>query len=174
MTDNATWHLAQYNIARLLAPLDDPLLADFVANLDRVNGLGDDSSGFVWRLQTDDGTSTSVRVRGDERIIVNFTVWESVESLFEFTYRSGHVEMYRRRREWFEHMAEAYLVLWWVPAGHIPSVEEADERLDHLRAHGPTEYAFTFKQRFDPPTEAPGVATSAPGPIGVRDTSDRP
>jgi hypothetical protein len=160
MSANApAWHLAQYNIARLLAPLDDPLLADFVANLERVNRLGDASPGFVWRLQTDDGTSTSVRVRGDERIIVNFTVWESIEALFEFTYHSGHVEMYRRRREWFEHIAEAYLVLWWVPAGHIPSVEEADERLDYLRAHGPTEHAFTFKQRFDPPARM----STAPG-----------
>ena len=145
------YHLAQYNLARLLAPLDHPQIADFVANLQRVNTLGDRSPGFVWRLQTDDGTSTSVRVRGDELVIVNFTVWESVEALFEFTYRSEHAEMYRRRREWFEAPTEAYLVLWWVPAGHIPTVEEADERLDYLRAHGPTPHAFTFKQRFRAP-----------------------
>jgi hypothetical protein len=94
-----------------------------------------------------------VRVRDDELVIVNFTVWESVEALFEFTYRSGHVEMYRRRREWFEAPTGAYIVLWWVPPGHIPTVEEADQRLDHLRAHGPTPYAFTFKQRFPPPCE---------------------
>jgi len=86
-------------------------------------------------------------------VIVNFTVWESVEALFEFTYRSDHVEMYRRRREWFEAPTETYIVLWWVPAGHIPTVEEADERLDYLRAHGPTPYAFTFKQRYPPPGE---------------------
>lgn len=162
MNTTPAWHLAQYNIARLLAPLEDARNADFVANLERLNKLGDESPGFVWRLQTDDGTSTSVRVRGDERIIVNFTVWESVEALFEFTYHSGHVEMYRRRREWFEHMAEAYLVLWWVPAGHIPSVEEADARLDHLRAHGPTAHAFTFKQRFGPPAATPGAEYEEP------------
>ncbi|MDP2674397.1 MAG: DUF3291 domain-containing protein [Dehalococcoidia bacterium] len=150
---SSRYHLAQYNLARLLAPLDHPQIADFVANLHRINTLGDRSPGFVWRLQTDDGTSTSVRVRGDELVIVNFTLWESAEALFEFTYRSGHAEMYRRRREWFEAPTEAYLVLWWVPAGHIPTVEDADERLDHLRAHGPTPYAFTFKQRFPPPGE---------------------
>ena len=147
------YHLAQYNLARLLAPLDHPQGADFVANLHRINELGDRSPGFVWRLQTDDGTSTSVRVRGDDLVIVNFTLWESAEALFEFTYRSGHAEMYRRRREWFEAPTEAYLVLWWVPVGHIPAVEEADERLDYLRAHGPTPYAFSFKQRLPPPHE---------------------
>jgi len=147
------YHLAQYNLARLLAPLDHPQVADFVANLHRINELGDRTPGFVWRLQTDDGTSTSVRVRGDELVIVNFTLWESAEALFEFTYRSEHAEMYRRRRDWFEAPTEAYLVLWWVPVGHIPAVEEADERLDYLRAHGPTPYAFTFKQRYPPPGE---------------------
>jgi hypothetical protein len=158
--DARRWHVAQYNIARLVAPLDDPRLADFVANIDRVNRLGDAAPGFVWRHQTADGNSTSVRVRGDDRILINFTMWESVEALFAFTYRSGHVEMYRRRREWFEHMDEAYLVLWWVPAGHIPTVEEAEGRLDYLRSHGPTEYAFTFKRRFGPPAGHTAVAGS--------------
>src|SRR5438093_4571965 len=136
------YHVAQYNIARLVATLDDPRLADFVANLDRVNALGDRASGFVWRHQTEEGNSTAIRVRGDPLIIINFTVWESIESLFEFTYRSsGHAEMYRRRREWFEAPSEAHLVLWWIPAGHIPTVDEGEERLDYLRAHGPTPQA---------------------------------
>lgn len=151
----AAYHLAQYNIARLLAPLDDPRLADFVADLDRINTLGDRSPGFVWRHQTADGNSTSVRVRGDPSIIINFTVWESVEAVFEYAYHSAHVELFRRRREWFEEMAEPYLVLWWIPAGHIPGVEEADTRLDYLRAHGPTAHAFTFKQRFPAPENSP-------------------
>ncbi len=145
------YHLVQYNIARLVAPLDDPRLSDFVANLDRINRLGDRSPGFVWRCQTDEGNSTSVRVRGDPLILINFSVWESVEALFEFTYHSEHVQMYRRRREWFEPHAEAPLVLWWIPAGHIPTVDEAEERLDYLRAHGPSPYAFTFKKRYPPP-----------------------
>ena len=149
--DALTHHLAQYNIARLVAPLDDPRLADFVEALDRINELGDRSPGFVWRHQNPDGNSTSTRVRGDDAIIINFSVWESVESLFEYAFRSAHVEVYRRRRQWFEELREAYAVLWWVPAGHAPSVEEADERLDYLREHGPTAQAFTFKSRFPAP-----------------------
>lgn len=144
------WHLAQYNVARLVAPLDDPRLADFVANLERVNGLGDRSPGFVWRLHDDSGNSTAVRVGHDPRVLVNFTVWESVEALFAYTYRSGHAEMYRRRREWFDPHASPYLVLWWIHAGRIPTVDEAEARLAHLREHGPTAHAFTFKQRFPP------------------------
>ncbi len=145
-------HLAQYNIARLVAPLDDPRLADFVEALDRINQLGDRSPGFVWRHQNPDGNSTSTRVRGDAAIVINFSVWESVEALFEYAFHSAHVEVYRKRRQWFEELREAYAVLWWVPAGHTPSVEEADERLDYLREHGPTAHAFTFKSRFPAPT----------------------
>ncbi len=145
------YHIAQYNLARLVAPLDDPLIADFVADLDRINQLGDRSPGFVWRHQTEDGNSTSIRVRGDPLILINFSVWESIESLFDYTYRSAHSEVYRRRREWFEAPAEAHLVLWWVPVGHTPTVAEGEDRLDHLRAHGPTPEAFTFKQRFPAP-----------------------
>jgi hypothetical protein len=146
------YHVAQYNIARLLAPLDDPRIADFAANLERVNTLGDRRPGFVWRLQTEDGTSTSVRVRDDPLIIVNLTVWEAIEPLFEFAYHGEHVEFFRRRFEWFERPSEPTLVMWWVPAGHLPSIEECEERLDYLHAHGPTPRAFTFKQRFSPPT----------------------
>jgi hypothetical protein len=145
------YHLAQYNLARLVAALDAPRIADFVANLERINTLGDRTPGFVWRHQTAEGNSTSVRVRDDPLIIINLTVWESIEALFEFAYRSGHVDFYRRRREWFEAPTEAHLVLWWVPAGHTPSIEESEERLDYLRSHGPTAEAFTFKQRFGPP-----------------------
>lgn len=155
---SARWHLAQYNLARLRAPLTDALLADFVSEIDRVNHLGDASPGFVWRHQTEDGNSTSVRPRADDAIIINFTVWESVETLFEFTYHSGHVEVYRKRRKWFEDVDWAYAVLWWVPAGHIPTIAEAEERLLHLDAHGPSPHAFTFKQRFPAPTgDAPAL-----------------
>jgi hypothetical protein len=152
MTDHTdAHHLAQYNVARLVAPLDDPRLAGFVADLDRVNTLGDRSPGFVWRLKTEDGTSTSVRVGDDDRVLVNFTVWNSVDALFEYTYHSDHAGVFRRRREWFEQPSQPYLVLWWIPAGQIPTLEEAEARLAHLRTHGPTPHAFTFKQRFDPP-----------------------
>ena len=145
------YHIAQYNIARLVAPLDHPRVADFVANLDRLNKLADATPGFVWRHQDENGNSTGTRVRDDPLIVINFTVWESIEALFEYAYRSDHVEMYRRRREWFELQREAPLVLWWIPARHVPTVEEGEERLDHLRAHGPTPHAFTFKQRFPSP-----------------------
>jgi hypothetical protein len=152
------FHVAQVNIALPKAPVDSPLLADFMALLDPVNALADASDGFVWRLQTDEGNATSIRPFEDERLMVNLSTWESVEALREFVYRSVHVEVMRRRREWFEHM-RLYMALWWVPAGHIPSVEEAKDRLAHLREHGPTPHAFTFKQPFAPPdgSDAPLV-----------------
>jgi hypothetical protein len=147
------WHAAQYNIAWLTHALDDAAMADFHANLDRINELGDRTPGFVWRYKTDTGNSTSVRVRNDPRILVNFTVWEDVESLFDYAFHSAHVEMYRRRREWFEHVEEPFAVIWWIPAGHIPTVAEAEARMKHLAEHGPTAQAFTFKQRFPAPDE---------------------
>jgi hypothetical protein len=122
-----------------------------MAALDPLNALADSSPGFVWRHQTDDGNSTSIRVRDDPAIIINFSVWESVEAVFEYAYHSDHVHIFRRRREFFEEFGAPYLVLWWVPAGHEPTVEEAEERLNHLQQHGPTEHAFTFKKRFPPP-----------------------
>ena len=136
--------LAQLNIARLRAPLDDPRLEGFVNNLDRVNGLGDASPGFVWRLQTDDGDATALRPFPDPDIIVNLTVWESVESLRAFAYKGEHLEGFKQRRQWFEERVEPMVVLWWVADGHIPSVEEAKERLDFLRRHGPSPWAFPF------------------------------
>ena len=136
--------LAQLNIARLLAPLDDPRLEGFVNNLDRVNGLGDASPGFVWRLQTDDGDATALRPFPDPDIIVNLTLWESVESLRAFAYKGEHLEVFKQRRQWFEERVEPMVVLWWVADGHIPSVEEARERLEFLRRHGPSPWAFPF------------------------------
>jgi hypothetical protein len=140
-------HVAQVNVALAKAPLDSPLLAEFMAALDPVNALADFSPGFVWRLQTEDGNATSVRAFDDDRIIVNMSVWESIDALANFVYRSDHIAVMRRRREWFERVV-VHMVLWWVPAGHEPSVGEAEERLEHLRLHGPTPYAFTFKRRY--------------------------
>lgn len=145
------FHLAQYNIAKLVAPLDSSQLVDFMAALDPLNRLADESPGFVWRHQTEEGNSTSVRVRDDPMIIINFSVWEDVDSLFEYAYHSAHVEIFRRRREFFHEHAKPYLALWWVPAGHEPTVEEAEERLRHLEEHGPSPHAFTFKKRFPSP-----------------------
>ena len=148
MTD---YHLAQINIARLLAPLDDPQLAEFVANLVPINALADGSPGFVWRFQTAAGDATSVRPYEDALIIVNFSVWTSVEALKSYVYQSAHAEIMRKRRQWFEKMADSYMALWWIPAGHTPTWPEAQARLAALRQQGETPYAFTFRRLFPPP-----------------------
>jgi len=150
------YQLAQINIARAVAPLDDPRLADFVAGLDEINALADESPGFVWRLQSESGNATDIPVSDDPRLIINLSVWDSVESLFDFVYRSGHIAVMARRREWFERPSRPHVALWWVPAGHRPSVEEAVARLDHLERQGPTLEAFTFKHRFPAPS-GPGA-----------------
>jgi hypothetical protein len=153
-------HLAQLNIALLTEPLDSPRLAGFVDALDEINALADAAPGFVWRLQTEDGDATAVRVFDDDRLIVNMSVWESVEALADYTYRSDHVRVLRRRKEWFESLKEAYQVQWWVSAGELPTVAEAERRLVHLREHGPSAHAFTFRAPFPAPAEAgsPAVA----------------
>jgi Domain of unknown function (DUF3291) len=144
--------LAQINVARLLAPIDAPETADFVAALEPVNGRADRSPGFVWRLQTESGDATSVQAFDDPLVIVNLTVWESIEALEAFAYReASHLAVLRRRREWFERHTEAPTALWWVPTGHIPTVAEALDRLAGLRAGGPTARAFTFRERFPAP-----------------------
>jgi hypothetical protein len=144
----ANYHLAQINIARMLAPIDDPLMAEFMAQLAPVNALADQSPGFVWRLQTESGDATSIKVYEDDMIIVNLTVWESVEALREFVYKGPHHGVLRDRKRWFEKFDGPYTVLWWVPAGHIPGTEEGKERLDYFREHGDTKYAFSFQHLF--------------------------
>ncbi|MGZ5361671.1 MAG: DUF3291 domain-containing protein, partial [Solirubrobacterales bacterium] len=126
------WHLAQVNIALPVEPLDSAALAGFVAKLEPVNALADAAPGFVWRLQTEDGDATAIRAFGDDRLIVNMSVWESVNALWSFIYDGGHLDVLRRRREWFSRVAEAHQALWWVPAGSVPSVGYAEERLGHL------------------------------------------
>ena len=153
-------HLAQLNIARARAPLDDPLLADFMAQLDAVNALAESTPGFVWRLKSDSGNATDIRAFADPHMIVNMSVWESVDALFAFTYKTAHTKVMNRRKEWFESLPGPHLVLWWVPAGRLPTLDEAKERLDHLAAHGPTSVAFTFKVRFAPPIDL-AVKTAA-------------
>ena len=149
-----THHLAQVNVARMRAPLDSPVMGGFVDELDRVNALGAASPGFVWIMAEGDehGGNTDLRVFGDDGLISNVTVWTSLDALMDFTLRTEHVAFLRRRREWFLPMTESHLVLWWVPAGHVPDLAEAERRLTHLRTHGPTARAFTPRVRFDPPT----------------------
>jgi hypothetical protein len=144
-------HLAQLNIGRILAPLESEQLSDFVEALDPINELADAAPGFVWRLQTEDGDATAIRAFADDMLLLNMSVWASFDALSAFVYRTDHREVMRGRRQWFERMAEAYLVLWWVPAGHIPTVAEAVERLERLRADGPSPEAFTFRTPFPPP-----------------------
>jgi hypothetical protein len=145
---DAKYQLAELNIAQMLAPIDDPVMADFANNLVKINTLAETQPGFVWRLQTEDGDATALRVFEHEYIIVNMSVWESIEALYDFAYKSEHTDFFRRRREWFEKMETPVVVLWWIKAGHIPTVEEAKAKLEHLLAHGPTPQAFTFKQRY--------------------------
>lgn len=148
------YHLAQVNIALPVAPLDSARLQDFVSSLDSVNAVADASPGFVWRLKTEDGNATSIRAFADERLIVNMSVWESMEALQSFVYRSqAHAAVLRRRQEWFAALGQMHMALWWVPAGHLPSIAEAEERLADLRRNGPTAETFTFKSCFPAPSE---------------------
>jgi hypothetical protein len=149
------FQLAQVNVARLAAPLDSPQLADFVANLEPINAIADASAGFVWRLQTEAGDATTLRIFDDDWLIVNMSVWDSLEALRNYVYRSPHADVLRRRQEWFEMMVEAHLALWWVEAGTLPTLGDAQERLLTLRAEGPTPRAFTLKQPFPPRRRAP-------------------
>lgn len=139
------FHLAQVNIARMKAALEDPVMAGFVARLGEINALADRSPGFVWRLQNAAGNATYLRPYEDNRILFNLSVWESVEQLKDYVYRTAHAELLRGRREWFEQFDGIFVALWWVPIGHIPSVDEAKKRLAHLEQHGPSQVAFTFK-----------------------------
>jgi hypothetical protein len=146
----AGYQLAQLNIAKTKEPLESPSMADFVGNLERINALAEQSPGFVWRLKDESGDATAIRAFGDD-VIVNMSVWKDVASLSDYAFRTVHVEIMRRRREWFERMAEAYAVLWWVPEEHRPTVHEAKERLAHLKEFGATPHAFTFKDAFAAP-----------------------
>ncbi|MGW6291393.1 DUF3291 domain-containing protein [Streptomyces sp. NPDC055058] len=165
MTDTAAHELAQVNIARLLAPLDSPRLKDFVDALDPVNADAEAADGFVWRLVGDAGDATDVPVFGDRWQIINMSVWRDLKTLTAFMYRGRHREMLARRREFFARIEEAMVALWWVPAGHRPTVAEAEDRILHLRAHGPTPYAFTFRTPFPAGASAP-VAGGAPEGLG--------
>jgi hypothetical protein len=147
-------HLAQINVARALYPLDHPGMAAFMHALDPINALADRAPGFVWRLQDESGNAAGLNPFDDPMLIVNMSVWVSINALFDFAYRTGHTAIMRRRNEWFEKPAEAHMALWWIPAGTLPSAQEGKARLLHLRAHGPSAVAFSFKQRFAPPAIA--------------------
>ena len=155
------YHIAQINVGRTLYPMDDPGIADFVNQLDEINAMADAASGFVWRLQSDSGNATDIVLTEDPQFIINMSVWENVESLFDYVYKTAHSKVMARRREWFERPEDAYQCLWWVPTGHIPTPQEGLDRLAILNANGPGPDAFTFKHRFPMPD---GAAVAA-GPL---------
>ena len=142
------YYLAQVNIARMLAPLDDPSMLDFVNNLDRINKLAEQSEGFIWRLVDESDNATSLRIFNDDFLIVNMSVWNSMDHLFQFTYQPGHIEIFKRKKEWFTKMGDAHLACWFVPEEYRPTIRDAEQRLEYLNKHGETPYAFTFKKRY--------------------------
>jgi hypothetical protein len=148
-------HLAQINIGRLEAPIDDPQIEEFVAQLDAINAQADAAPGFVWRLQSASGNATDIPFNDDPSVMVNMSVWESLESLRNYVYRSDHMRVLRDRGKWFEKMDKPHYCLWWVPAGHIPSVAEGRERVEHYQRRGSTQYSFWFSQYFPAPSGEP-------------------
>ena len=151
---SADWHLAQINIGRLTAPQGDPRVQPFFDALDRVNAIADAAPGFVWRLQDDSGNAMGISYSPDPLLAVNMSVWRDADSLFEFVYRSAHTPVMARRRDYFQRFDGAFQALWWVPAGHVPTVSEGLSRLWLLDRFGPCPQAFTFKARFPAPDEA--------------------
>ena len=148
------WHLAQINIGHMLGPRGDPVVQGFYDALDEVNALADASPGFVWRLVGEEGANaTDIQPTADPLLLMNMSVWTDAESLFDFVYRTAHTPVMAQRRNWFERFDGAFMALWWIPAGTIPTVNDGLSRLWHLDRFGPTPHAFTFKLRFP----APGV-----------------
>ncbi len=161
-------HLAEINVARLRYPLEDPRVADFVDNLDAINALAERSPGFLWRLKDDTGNATHISAFDDPLVIVNLSVWDSVEALHAFAYKTVHRRFVQRRNEWFDLFDGPYLALWWVEPGAWPDAAEGRRRLAHLDAVGPTAWAFTFRNLFEPAADAaplvdPGTAMLGAG-----------
>jgi len=140
--------LAQVNIAKMLAPIDSPVMSEFVSNLDRINQLAESSPGFIWRLKDDTDNATHIKIYDDDFLIVNMSVWRSLEDLSTYVYRSDHREVFKRRKEWFTKMDQQYLALWYIEDDYRPTVADAVERLNYLRANGDTPFAFGFKKQF--------------------------
>jgi Domain of unknown function (DUF3291) len=149
------YHLAQLNIALAVEALTSARLAGFVAELGPINALADTAPGFIWRLQTEDGDATAIRAFGDDLMIVNMSVWVSIEALSAFVFTTAHAGVLRRRREWFAQLGEAYAVAWWIRAGTVPTLRDAEARLAALRSDGPSDYAFTLRQPSPAPLSAP-------------------
>jgi hypothetical protein len=143
----AKYHLAQVNIAKRLAPLDDPIMQDFINNLDKINALADISDGFIWRLQDED-KDEAAGVFKDNNLVINMSVWTDINSLFNYTYNSEHIEVFKRKKEWFSKMKMMHMAFWYIPKGYEPTFKDAKNRLDYINTHGHTPYAFSFKNKF--------------------------
>jgi hypothetical protein len=161
---SAAWHLAQINIGRLVAPQGDLRVQPFFEALDRINALAEASPGFVWRLKDEIGNATDIAIGGDPLLIPNMSVWEDADSLFAFVYRSAHAPVMSRRRDYFERPQGAYMALWWVPAGTVPTLNDGLSRLWLIDRMGPNPQAFTFKTRFPAPDEAGPPVDHQPDP----------
>ena len=140
-------HLAQVNVAKRLAPLDDPIMQDFINNLDKINAIADSSDGFIWRLQDEDKDEAE-SIFQDDSLIINMSIWENLDSLFNYTYNSGHIEVFKRKKEWFSKMKMMHMAFWYVPEGYEPTFQDAKDHLDYLNIHGDTPFAFSFKSKF--------------------------
>jgi len=147
------WQLVQVNIARAKDDLDSPVLKEFVERLDEINALADRASGFVWRLQTEDGDATSIQAFDDPQLIINMSVWRDIESLKQFVYQTSHVELIRARAQWFQSIKTVHQAMWWVKGGHLPDLQEARDRMEHLQLHGADQTAFTFAKPYPPPSD---------------------
>jgi len=148
------YQLAELNVARMKGVnIDDPIMKEFIDNLDRVNALAESSPGFIWRLKDEENNATAFNPYEDEQVIINLSVWEDIKSLEHFTFKTFHTEFLRRRKEWFVHFGGAHFVLWWIPEGNYPTIEEAVYRLERLNESGPSAQAFNFKHRFPRPIE---------------------
>jgi hypothetical protein len=158
------WQLAQINVGRLVAPQGDARVQPFFDALDRINALADSSPGFVWRLQSESGNATDISSTHDPLFLVNMSVWSNVDALFNFVYRSAHTPVMAQRRQYFGPFEGAYQALWWVPAGHRPTVDEGLSRLWRLDRYGPGPQAFTFKARYPVPGIASPPADMRPDP----------
>ena len=158
-----TYHIAQINIGRMAVPIDSPVMQTFVDRLDEINALAEASEGFVWRLKGDGNNATAIRIFDDSTLLVNMSVWKNTDDLYTYTYQTAHAGILKRRKEWFLKMQDMQMALWYIPAGHLPTVAEAEQRLSYIRANGPTPYTFTFKQRFSV-AEAMAFADRMPDP----------
>lgn len=158
MSDNASslqgnYYLAQINIAKMKAPLDDPIMAEFANALNEVNTVAEQSPGFIWRLQTESGNATELRAYTDPKILVNISVWQSVEQLKAYVYKSLHGDFFVRRRKWFEKYQGEHFAMWWIEAGHLPTMEEGKAKLEYLELHGDTPKCFTFAEPYSSPLD---------------------